>query len=82
MINQEHQELLLRKSINSLNNDPIQKRDHSSIMMATSKKKVQEVKLIIRDFRRKLCEFLEDTDEFDTVYQLQVSLFPMTKGDL
>ena len=55
----------------------IRHRDQSSVMMATSRSKLAAAKVLIRKFRLSLCEFLEDCEDKDSVYQLSVSLFPL-----
>jgi len=49
---------------------PMEKRDQSSMMMATHSSKIPEAKERIRKFRQELCEFLEDAKTKDGVYQL------------
>lgn len=75
--NKLYQETLIDLSKEALKNISIDKRDQSSIMMATSEARVRAAKPIIKEFRRKLCAFLEDTDQVDCLYQLGVSLFPL-----
>lgn len=77
--NKLYQKELLEEALYALKNIDITKRDQSSIMMATSSKKINEAKSLIKDFRRKLCAFLEDTEDLDTVYNVSISLFPLTK---
>lgn len=67
----------LRLAQRALEQVPIQSRDQSSIMMATNGKKLAVAKTMIRKFRLSLCEFLEDCEEKDSLYQLSVSLFPL-----
>lgn len=74
------QESILAKSAYALKNLPIERRDHSSMMMATNKSKLEEAKRRIDEFRYSLCEFLEDCSERDAVFQLSVSLFPLAEN--
>ncbi|NUM87955.1 MAG: TIGR02147 family protein [Bdellovibrionales bacterium] len=69
---------LLRRAIEAIENVPIERRDQSSMMMATHSSKMNEAKKRIKEFRRELTEFLEDCEEKDSVYQLAVSIFPLT----
>lgn len=71
------QKKLLELAIEALEKTAIEKRDQSSMMMATSFSKIAEAKKRIRAFRQELCGFLEDTKEKDAVYQLSISLFPL-----
>lgn len=74
------QKQILDMAQQALENTPIENRDQSSMMVATSQRKIQEAKRMITRFRRELCRFLEeDESEKDTVYQLSVSLFPITE---
>jgi transcriptional regulator with XRE-family HTH domain len=70
----------LQKSTDALNHLPRDIRDHSTITVATSADKIDEAKKLITKFRRELNEFLSDSPKKNQVYQLQVSLFPLT-GD-
>jgi uncharacterized protein (TIGR02147 family) len=78
---QRSQIQILRLAIEAIQNVSMEKRDQSSMMMATHSSKVIEAKKRIRAFRRELNEFLEDCTEKDAVYQLSVSLFPLTPTD-
>ncbi|MGE3973904.1 MAG: TIGR02147 family protein [Bdellovibrionales bacterium] len=73
------QENILEKSREALVALPIEERDHSSIMMATNMSKLEEAKRRIDTFRKEICDFLEDCNEKNEVYQLSVGLFPLTK---
>ena len=74
------QKKILELAIEALEKFPMDRRDQSSMMMATHSSKVLEAKKRIRKFRQELCEFLEDTEEKDTVYQLSMSLFPLVES--
>lgn len=57
-------------------------RDHSSTTMAIQKSDLPEVVVLIQEFRQKLAQFLERPNvKPDSVYQLQVSFFPLTGVD-
>lgn len=70
---------LLLKSKESLRRDPFDQRDHSGMTMAIDSSKIPQAKLIIRRFRRELCELLESSENADHVYHLCLSLFPLTE---
>jgi len=75
------QKSLLKKSVDSLQNDPISKRDHTSVTLPMTPKDVPEVKKRIKKFRRELTEFLmRDKENFEEVYEMTFSLFPLTRG--
>ncbi len=66
------------KAMQSLESDPIETRDISGITMAVSKSRLREAKKMIQDFRRKISVFMEDGQP-DSVYRLNVQLFPLTQ---
>lgn len=53
--------------------------DHSVITVSISESRLDEAKERIRRFRRELASFLSQPEEKDRVYQLAVSLFPVSK---
>lgn len=69
----------LKKAIESINQDPIEYRDNTSMTMAIDKKQVQYAKNKITEFRRNLTQELEQTETPDEVYQLLISFTPLTK---
>ncbi|MGE3973032.1 MAG: TIGR02147 family protein [Bdellovibrionales bacterium] len=73
------QEEILNMAVHALHNVAFEYRDQTSMMMATSYKKIEKAKKMITKFRRELTAFLEDTDEKDSIYQLGISLFPLTQ---
>lgn len=75
----ESQKGWLEKSLNSLEKVSIQNRDHSSIIMASSLEKIELAKEMIKNFRRELCELLEDCPEKDVIFQLGISLVPVNE---
>jgi uncharacterized protein (TIGR02147 family) len=73
----KNQDQVLKLAQHALHHLPIEKRDQSSMMMLSSESKIQEAKKRIKEFRRDLCAFMEDTDEKNVLYELSVSLFPL-----
>lgn len=69
----------LEKAINSLKSVPIKFRDNTSMTMAISKDALPLAKMEITKFRRKLTKILEQHAEPDEVYQLAISLSPLTE---
>ncbi len=70
---------LLEKAIESLESDPIEKRDFSSVTFAMNPKLVSYALEKIRAFRRSLMKELENHGEAKEVYHLSVQIFPLTK---
>jgi uncharacterized protein (TIGR02147 family) len=77
----KNQKQLLEKSIYSLENDPIENRNHTNMMMAIDAKKIKMAKKMIREFQMSLCNYLEAGKQ-DKVYNLSISLIPLSKGDV
>lgn len=75
------QKSILEKAKESMDTVKIESRDQSSIMMSCSRDKIDEAKDMITQFRRQLSDFLEDSTEKDSVYQLSISLFPLIISD-
>ncbi len=63
----------------SLEQDPVDERDFTSITMAIDSKKLSQAKSIIRKFQDELSALLEEGSP-DEVYRLCVQLFPLSKG--
>lgn len=76
----EFQRQLLTKALQAIDNCPQDKKDITSITMPANSKKIKEVKDKIRQFRREICDYIEDGNH-DSVYQLCVQLFPLTIED-
>ena len=72
------QNQILQKSMESLENDSIDIRNHSSITMAIDPAKIPEAKKRIREFGRSLCEYLESGARKE-VYEFSLNLFPLSK---
>jgi uncharacterized protein (TIGR02147 family) len=77
----ESQAAILEQALEALENTPIELRDQSSMMMATSPEKIAIAKELIKNFRRELCAFLESAEDKTSIYQLSISLFPITNID-
>lgn len=76
LAHRSHQKKILEDAITALEQTPIEKRDQSSMMMATSLGRIKQAKILITQFRRELRQFLEEADDKDTLLQLSISLFP------
>lgn len=57
---------------------PVSERDMTSMTMAIDKSKLSEAKRLIKEFRRKLCDFME-TGNRTEVYNLNIQLYPISK---
>ena len=72
------QQKLLEQSIEALENTPIELRDHTSMTMSVHMDRLPGAIELIKKFRRQLCSYMEEGANPDEVYQLQISLFPVT----
>lgn len=73
------QEQLLQKAIVAQQFVPVDKRDHSAMTMAIDGSKIKQAKERIRKFRRDLTQFLTEGQTKDSVFSLNIALFPLTK---
>lgn len=75
------QRQLLEKSLLALESLPFEVREHSSLTVAIDKKYLPKIKTRVQNFKDELDQFLTKTNknELDSVYQIQISVFPLTK---
>ena len=71
------QKEFLIKSINALDNIPLDEREQSCMTFAVPREKIDEAKGMIKEFRRKLAHYLNSAPNKDRVYSLLVSFFPL-----
>lgn len=75
------QSQILRQAEVAMRTLPIETRDQSSITMAVHTDLIDEAKERIKRFRRELCAFLkQDGLPKKEVYQLSISLFPVSRA--
>jgi uncharacterized protein (TIGR02147 family) len=72
---------MIGKAVDSLDSADLHLRDVTAMTMAIDPKKLTEAKLMIKNFRRKLCKFLE-SGERKEVYALCLQLFPLSKEEM
>lgn len=72
------QRQVLQLAMRALDEIPIERRDQSSMTMSLNEKRLPEAIEKITQFRRELCAFVEQDRSRDSVYQLSISLFPLT----
>lgn len=75
------QKQVLEKAIRAMDEFPMELRDQTSITMAIDSRKLPEAKERIKKFRRSLYAYLK-SGKLDSVYQLGVSLYPLTKTEI
>ena len=69
----------LAKAIESIRLVPVEKRDNTSMILAVNAADLPAAREKIKKFRRTLTRSLERNSELDEVYQLSISLVPLTK---
>ena len=75
------QRQVLEMSLDALENLPTEVRNHNSMTMAIDPTDLPAAKEMIKNFRRELCAFLERNEKPKSVYQLAISLYPLTKQE-
>lgn len=71
---------ILEKAIDALDSTPIEERSQTSVTLAIPREKLEEARKTIAQFRRKMVSLLQDpSTEPDSVYQLSISFYPLTK---
>jgi uncharacterized protein (TIGR02147 family) len=73
------QKQFLQKAISSIDIDPLDERDMTTITCATDAAKIPEVKERIKAFRRELAEFLASGRKTSRTYNVTIALYPLTK---
>jgi transcriptional regulator with XRE-family HTH domain len=73
------QRQVLEMALAALEEIPVEARDQSSIAMPANRKRLPEAIEKITRFRRELCAFMEQDADRDEVYQLSISLYPLTR---
>lgn len=68
------------KALDSMEKDPVEIRDVTGITMAIDAAKIPEAQREIREFRRRLSQFLESGAK-NSVYRLNVQLFPLALAE-
>lgn len=77
----KHQKQLLNKAMHSLENDPIEIRSMSGMMMVADPSLIPEARKLIDECNKKVSRLLQSGQKTQ-VYQLQVSLYPIQKPKL
>lgn len=75
------QKQVLEMSLQALEALPTSVRNHTSITMAIHPDDLPIAKEKIKKFRRELCAFFERRKDPEQVYQLAISLYPLTKQE-
>jgi uncharacterized protein (TIGR02147 family) len=73
------QEETMKLAIESLHRHSREERNISTVTITLAKSDLNEINDIIKEFRSALLKFAVDAKDADTVYQLNVQLFPVTR---
>lgn len=76
---QNLQKQILNQAIAAMETTNLDERDQSSLTFCIDKSRLPEAKMRIKKFRRELMHFLETGKNKDDVYQMSISLFPVTQ---
>ena len=75
-----YQQETIKMASESLFRHKKQDRDISTVTMSMARGTMPTVVEKIRDFRQDLIKYCDDTKDHDSVYQLNVQMYPMTRG--
>lgn len=78
----DQQREILEGAIEALNDVPLEERSQSSMTMAIDPKHLDQARGLIKKFRRQMGRLLSDSENLTEVYQLSVSLYPVTKKQI
>ncbi len=72
---------MIERAAASIDATPADLREIGSVTFAVSKEKLGEAKRMIREFRSRLAGFLAEESKADAVYQFNIQLFNLSKGE-
>lgn len=81
LLRRNMQKDILERSIVALENVPMDKREHGSLLVAIDKNRVPEFKEHLRRIRLELSDYFQSSPTSNEVYQFQMSFYPVTKLD-
>jgi uncharacterized protein (TIGR02147 family) len=70
---------ILTKSLDAIDNVPIEGRDHSSVTFAINEEDLEEAKELTKKYRRDMIKLFNKRRTKTAVYQLQIGLFPLSE---
>ncbi len=75
-----YQEETIKLALESLENQPKDKRDISTVTITVADKDLQEIRELTKEYRKAVLKVIDDSElPKDKVYQLNVQLFPLTQ---
>ncbi|MBN1757583.1 MAG: TIGR02147 family protein [Chitinispirillaceae bacterium] len=76
---QRFQEEAIKLAVNSLQNHPRNVRDISTLTVALSQSDMAAIREITEQYRREIVKVIHESGPGDTVYQINIQVFPMTQ---
>ncbi len=73
---------IIKKSLIAMYQQELYKRNYSTVIVSTNKSKIREAKQMIMDFNKTLNNFLNNTDNPDTVYCISTQLFELVDNEI
>jgi len=77
---QKQQKSFLKLAIDAVERVPIDERSQTSMTMAIPQSRLAEAEKLINNFRRDMTSILQRKGKRDSVYQLSISFFPLTRN--
>ncbi len=71
--------VMINKGLKAMDETPSHLRDMSTITVAISQRLFKEVTTRIKNFRREILSLCEDTQEADSIYQMNIQLFNLSE---
>jgi uncharacterized protein (TIGR02147 family) len=75
---EKHQEQLFALGTQSITQFPKEQRDVSTITFSVPSKRLQELQEMMRDFRKKVIQWVDENQDEDQIMQLNLQLFPLS----
>lgn len=75
-----HYEAFLKVAIQSMENDPLEVREFTSLTFSLSPKKIREIKNLVLEFRNELIEAVSGQDVGEDVFQVMLQFYPITRS--
>ena len=76
---QTFQEEMMKRAMNSLLTHPRTVRDISTLTMSLSQADMEAIREVTQQYRASVIKIINESEKSDSVYQLNVQFFPMTK---
>lgn len=71
---------LIQKGSDAIELTPSKLRDISSLTVAIQESRIPAIKEMVQNFRRQLHSFLQDDNDAEVVYQINLQLFPLSES--